>query len=281
MLRVDLDPGLPGGRWACVRGLNGHDEQALAAGVGALAATELLDRLLIAQPGTTIQPGDAWRLAVCDRDRLLAALYVLHFGDRIESHIRCTGCGEGIELSFSLADLVASLTSEREHAGLRGPDELGYFDLELAGAPRFRLPTSADQRAVIGLGAEQARLAMLRRCLADDESGASKTTSDLDPATLECIEQAMAAAGPILDHPLAITCHACARAQTVRFDIQSFLLRALEHERRYLLREIHYLARGYGWSLTEILGLTRADRRRFVELIAAERSANQPRRSGP
>lgn len=279
MLRVDLDPGLPGGRWACVRGLTGHDEQALATGVGALAATELLDRLLVAQPGTTIQTGDAWRLAICDRDRLLAALYVLHFGDHIESHVRCTACSEGIEVSFSLAGLVASLTGQRDLGELTGPDEHGYF--RLADAPRFRLPTSGDQRAVIGLAPEQARLALLRRCLADDESGASKTLGDHDPAALERIEQAMASAGPILDHPLDIACHACGAGQTLRFDIETFLLRALEHERRYLIREIHYLARGYGWSLSEILGLTRDDRRRFVELIAAERRVGQPRRTGP
>lgn len=279
MLRVDLDPGLPGGRWACVRGLTGHDEQALAAGVGALAATELLDRLLVAQPGTSVQTGDAWRLAICDRDRLLAAVYALHFGDRIESHVRCTACTTGIEIGFSLAGLVASLTGQRELGELEGPDEQGWY--RLVDAPRFRLPTSADQRAVIGLAPEQARVTLLRRCVADDDSGAGKTFGDLDSTTLERIEQAMATAGPILDHPFDIACHACGADQTLRFDIETFLLRALDHERRYLIREIHYLARGYGWSLAEILGLTRDDRRRFVELIAAERRVAQPRRSGP
>jgi hypothetical protein len=278
MLRVDLDPGLPGGRWACVRGMTGHDEQALAAGVGVLAATELLDRLLVAQPGTSIQRGDAWRLAICDRDRLLAGIYALHFGDHIESHARCVACNEGIEVGFSLGAFVASLGARQQVAGLSGPDEQGWF--RLADAPRFRLPTSADQRAVIGLAPERARIELLRRCLADDESGTNKTPTDLDSATVERIEQAMASAGPILDLPFDIACHACSAPQTLRFDIETFLLRALEHERRYLVREIHYLARGYGWGLNEILDLTRDDRRRFVELIAAERRVGQPGRSG-
>ena len=106
--------------------------------------------------------------------------------------------------------------------------------------------TAATAPTVCAIVVTYNRRDMLRRCLADDESG--RTLGDLDPTTLERIEQAMAEASPILDHPLAIACHACAAEQTVRFDIQTFLLRALEHERRYLIREIHYLARGYGWS---------------------------------
>ncbi len=278
MLRVDLDPGLPGGRFACLRGLSGRDEQALAgAGVEALAATELLDRLLLARPGTSIQPGDAWRLAVGDRDRLLAALYTRHFGDRIESQVHCRACGEGIELSFSLATLQASLLGPREPSELAGPDPEGYF--ELPDAPRFRLPTSEDQRALIGLEPERARVELLQRCLATDDR-ANRTLGDLEPATLERIEAAMASLSPILDLPLRVACHVCAAEQQLRFDIQTYLLRALDHERRYLVREIHYLARAYGWSLAEILELERDDRRRFVELVAAERSTST-RRSLP
>ncbi|NJK33071.1 MAG: hypothetical protein HC927_12045, partial [Deltaproteobacteria bacterium] len=51
MLQVHLDPGIPDGRWAVVRDPCGHDEQLLDPGAGAaLAATELLDRLLVAVP---------------------------------------------------------------------------------------------------------------------------------------------------------------------------------------------------------------------------------------
>lgn len=269
MLRVDLDPGLPGGRHACLRGLTGRDEQALAgSGVGSHAAIELLDRLLVAVPGTTIGPGDAARLAIGDRDRLLAALHAQLFGDRIESRVRCSACGEGIELGFSLAALLANLG--RDTTPLQGPDPAGYF--ALPEGPRFRLPTGADQAALLECAPERARVELLLRCLAPDEAQ-HRTLGDLDPTLLARIEAAMAERCPILDLALDITCHVCAAAQQVRFDIQTYLLRALEHEQRYLVREIHYLARAYGWSLAEILELRREDRRRFVELIVAERSA--------
>src|SRR5690606_11469948 len=105
MLCVRLEPGLPGGRFACIRALHGHDEQLV--GGGAMAATELLDRLLVEVPGTSVKPGRAWELAICDRDRLLAAVYAAAFGDRIESEIPCTECDEGAEINFSLSALVA------------------------------------------------------------------------------------------------------------------------------------------------------------------------------
>ncbi len=270
MLQVHLDPGIPGGRWAVVRELCGHDEQLLGAGGGAaLVATDLLDRVLVAQPGTTVGPGRAWDLPVCDRDRLLAAIYTSVFGDRIESVVPCRACEKGSEISFSLATLVSSIVGARDAGGLAtGPDEQCHYSL--SGGLRLRLPAGADQRAVIGLPPERARVALLHRCIVADEQG--RTPSDLDPATLDRVEAAMAALAPIIEHELEFACHECGASQRAHFDIQSFLLRGLEHERRFLVREIHYIASGYGWSLAEILGLTRSDRRRYVELLLAERS---------
>src|SRR5690606_15514987 len=82
MIEVDLKPGLRGGPWARLRELRGDDELWAAQGRGAssLVAVELLDRLLVAAPGTTIAPGRARELAVGDRDRLLAAIYRHTFG---------------------------------------------------------------------------------------------------------------------------------------------------------------------------------------------------------
>ncbi|HLT35068.1 MAG TPA: hypothetical protein VK034_02260 [Enhygromyxa sp.] len=272
MLQVRLNPGLPGGRWAYIRPLRGHDEQLV--GAGATAATELLDRLLVEEPDTTVGPGRAFDLAICDRDRLLAAVYAASFGDRIESEIPCLQCDEGAEVNFSLSALVASLEVDdaaRAEVGVRhGPDHDGVYQLD--DGTRFRLPTGVDQRAVFGQPPGQARVALLRRCLlGDDRDG--RTVSDLDEQTLARVEAAMERVGPTVDHTFSVGCQECGAEREVRFDIQHFLLRALDHERRYLVREIHYLAATYGWGLEPILGLSRDDRRAFVRLIVADRGA--------
>jgi hypothetical protein len=276
MLQVQLDPGLPGGRWACIKPLRGHDEQSLSHASGAMAAVEFLDRLLVERPGTSVGPGRAWQLAISDRDRLLAAVYASCFDDRVESEVACAQCPESSEMSFSLAALVTNVTADARAAlklPVSGPDAAAVYSL--GDGTRFRLPNSEDHRTIIGLREDQRRVALLRRCILGDEDGERRTASDISSETLDRVEAAMAGVGPTLDLSLPVTCHECGAVRDVRFDIQHFLLSAFEHEARFLVREIHYVACTYGWSLSEILDLTRDDRRAFVRLIAAERAARQ------
>lgn len=277
MLLVRLDPGLPGGNWAVIRGLHGHDEQALAR-AGGLAATELLDRVLVETPGTKVGPGRAWELAVCDRDRLLAAVYTLTFNDRVETDVPCLECDKGAQVSFSLAEWSADQQPNelgRESRGIvAGPDESAIYTLD--DGIRFRLPTGRDQRDLAGLEPERARAQLLARCVVPDPE-ANCTVGDLDEQARARIEAAIEYLGPTIDDQFTVGCQACGAEREVRFDIQQYLLRALEHERRYLTREIHYLACSYGWSLTEILDLPRDERRAFVDLVAAERAARRER----
>jgi hypothetical protein len=279
MLLVRLEPGLPGGRWAAIRPLCGHDERALV-GPSGLLATELLDRVLVEMPGTTVTPGRAWELAVCDRDRLLAAVYTQTFSDRIETDVPCLECSKGAQVGFSLAEWIAGQQPDEAGRELRGivagPDESCFYTLD--DGVRFRLPTGLDQRELAGLELERARALLLGRCvLADAHSSHAHTVGDLGPETRAKIEAAIEYLGPTIDDQFTVECQECHASREVRFDIQQYLLRALEHERRYLTREIHYLACSYGWSLTEILDLPRDERRAFVELVVAERAARRER----
>lgn len=268
MLLVRLEPGLPGGRWAAIRPLCGHDERALVGAAG-LAATELLDRVLVEMPGTTVAPGRAWELAVCDRDRLLAAVYTQTFNDRVETDVPCLACNKGAQVGFSLTEWIADQQPNeagRKSRGIAaGPDEACAYTLD--DGTRFRLPTGLDQRDLAGFELERARALLLARCV----------VGDLSPESRARIEAAMEYLGPTIDERFTVECQDCGAAREVRFDIQQYLLRALEHERRYLTREIHYLACSYGWSLTEILDLPRDERRTFVELVVAERAARRER----
>jgi hypothetical protein len=279
MLLVRLEPGLPGGRWAAIRPLRGHDERALAVAPG-LAATALLDRVLVELPGTTVAPGRAWELAVCDRDRLLAAVYTQTFDDRVETDVPCLECNKGAQVGFSLAEWIADQqpnAAGRTSRGIAaGPDESCFYTLD--DGTRFRLPNGLDQRDLAGLELERASALLLARCVGP-ELGAphAHTVGDLDSETFARIEAAIEYLGPTIDEQFTVECQECGAEREVRFDIQQYLLRALEHERRYLTREIHYLACSYGWSLTEILDLPRDERRALVELVVAERAARRER----
>ena len=261
MRRVQLNPGLPGGSWAVLRPLNGHDE-AFVDGVDAIAATNLVDRLIVEAPGTCVGRGRAWDLALCDRDRLLAAVYRDCFGDRIECVAACSDCGKPFDMAFSLGVLIDG-ADDASADGVHGPDEDGFFTL-VDGA-RFRLPTANDLCGAMEHSEEDAETALIERCVVDGDIA-------VDPARLEA---AMAAVGPMLVTDLDATCPNCDSKQSVQFDIQSHLLRALAQERRFLTHEIHWIARTYGWSIHDILSLPREDRRSFVSLIESDRG---PRR---
>ncbi|MCM1983259.1 hypothetical protein [Lyngbya confervoides] len=256
MLQVQLKPGVAGGQWACLRPLCGHDEAGIQ-GTGLVDATQFLDRLLLNSPGTCVGPGKIGDLAVCDCDRLFAALYTRYFGDRIESTLPCQACQESFELGFDLDSLLAQLDAPTD-SSVNGPDAAGLY--RLPDGRRFRLPTIADQHSVIGYPVDQAVATLLQRCLVEGDLG-----QDLEP-----LETAMDQVGGVLNLDIEATCPHCDRRQTVQFNLQSYLLQMLIQEQRFLHREIHHIARAYGWSYQEILTLPREDRRAFVRLIQSE-----------
>jgi hypothetical protein len=258
MLQIVLRPGLQGGRWAYLRPLCGHDE-AFTHGTGSVESAAFLDRLLVEAPGTTVGPGKAKDLAVCDCDRLFAAIYLQYFGERIEGTSLCQDCNEPFESSFSLRDLMTSL-EDGAVAKATGPDEKGIYTLP--DGRRFRLPTADDLYSVIGLGAEKAAAALLERCMVEGDPMKSP----------EVIQTAMDEVGAVLDLDLEVTCPKCGALHSVRFDIQTYLLRALAYERRFLNHEVHRIAMAYGWGHAEILSLTREDRRAFIRLIEADQA---------
>jgi hypothetical protein len=261
MIQIALRPGLQGGRWARLRSLCGHDE-AFIDGAGSIDSVEFLGRLLVDTPGTTVGPRRAKELAVSDCDRLFAAIYLKYFGEQIEGSALCQNCNEPFESSFSLRDLMASM-EDAVAATATGPDEGGIYTLP--DGRRFRLPTAYDHNSVTGLGTEKATAALLERCVLEGDPMESP----------EIIQTAMEEVGPVLDLDLEAICPNCGALQSVWFDVQKYLSRALADEKPFLNHEVHLIAMAYGWSHEEILSLTREDRRGFVRLIEADQAGRR------
>jgi hypothetical protein len=253
MLRVELRLGHQGRHWANLRPLTGEDEIALDPGDPG-AGNNLLSRLLVAAPGATVGPEGLSELTVADRDWLLAAIYHKEFGDDIDGVAACTHCGERYEFSFSLNALIAH-QKEDGVPSVDGPDAEGFYS-----APnglRFRLPTVRDVEGIAGLPAEEAVSALLDGCLAEPAGAADR----------EALQAALERLAPILNLDIESVCPHCAAAQSVAFDLESYLLQVLAQERRFLTHEIHRLAISYGWGLRDILSMTREDRRSLVRHV--------------
>jgi len=245
---------MPGGPWVALREIEGLDEAAVG-GNDAAAAILLLDRLFVPGPGARIPEDGAIGLAVSDRDRLLAHVYTRVYGARVESTVHCRRCHQPYDLDFSLDEVQEAHEQEARDASVLREDD-GTF--VAPGAGRFRLPTGLDERAVRGLSPANAATALIERCVIERASG-----QDGDDA----LQLAMEVVGPMLDLTLPAACPECGANQSVRFDIQSYLLNTLLQERPRLVRDVHLLATIYGWSRADILSLPRTERRAYTALI--------------
>jgi hypothetical protein len=255
VFEVVLDLGGRAARVALLRELSGSDELGSVRG-GAVAASELLESLIVEAPGPMLRREELWALSLGQRDRLLAAVHAHHFGDRIESVVDCGSCRKAFAVDFSLSALVSATLGAPPSAV---PDERGL--LTLGDGMRFRLPSAEDERAVLALPPGEAALELLRRCAPDGMAQAES----------EALQALVAQAGPVLDLELPARCALCQKEQSIHFDIVSFFFASLRNERPLLLREIHRLAMAYQWSQEAILRLPRSQRRAYVALVEAER----------
>jgi hypothetical protein len=215
---------------------------------------DFVDALAVPSDAGCVRAGQVRDLAVCDLDAIAATLQCSYYGNRVESFLACPRCGRGFDLSFDLTALLNS-RAERGDPTIGGPDQNGVFSLR--DGRRFRLPTGVDQLAVSNLEPTDAARELRSRCVLQGDF-------EDDP---DVLETAMEAAGPLLSRELLAPCPHCRMLQATQFQIQRYFLTALASERRFLNHEIHYLARGYGWSRAEILEMTREDRRLHVQLV--------------
>lgn len=231
---------------ARLRELTGEDERRVG-GANTEDGLRLIEALLV-------EPLVAEDLVAADRDQILAVIYRETFGDRIESTVRCAGCGNAFDLHFSLTELNAAATRP-SGSNVAATDE-GVF--QAPAGWRFRLPTGRDERDAGRLSETEAVTFLLRRCLDQNHVEAVELEAVLDEIA------------PLLELDLQARCPECEHVRLFEFDIQTYLLRSLLNERPRLATDIHCLAREYGWSLNEILSLTRSERRRMVQLIENE-----------
>ena len=213
-------------------------------------------RLLAAGwPGT---PSELWlRGTVGDRDARLLSLREELFGHQLEVVARCPSCGESLEVELRTDDVRAP-----------APPGGRLLCVEAGGCRvEGHLPTSADLIEVGGLAPEEARAALLSRCIEVAQRGGGDVDAAALPADVtQALARAMAEADPQADMNLSLSCPACQHRWSMPFDILSYLWDEVEDWARRLLREVHALASAYGWSERDILGMSARRRRLYLEL---------------
>ena len=222
-------------------------------GQGASSVARALLLLAAAEP--TASADDLAGLSIGARDARLLRLRARLFGTTLECVASCPACNELLELNLSTQELLRAHTR----------DVHGSQSVDVDGVPvRYRLPNSTDLLALAGVAdGGAARAMLLERCIEQAHD------SPLSSTITESVVAEMAATDPLADLELDLNCPSCAARWLAPFDVVGFLWHEVDSWAQRALREVHTLARAYGWGELEILALSPARRRAYLDLVAA------------
>lgn len=201
-------------------------------------------------------------LSVGRRDARLLELYELLFGPSIDAFAECPVCAERLEYGMTVADLQGA------------PLDPGDTDLTLCSGSfqlRLRLPNSADLDAAGRLqDVATAQRFLMQSCILEASRNDTPVAVEEVPDSLAGeMEDLLTQADPQTELLIALSCANCGHAWQVLFDVERFLWVKISALAKRLLREVHTLARAYGWTETEILSLSAARRQAYLELATA------------
>lgn len=229
-----------------------------------------MDRALVmlaaAWPEMTLD--ELAELSIGRRDARLLAIREATFGPSLESFAECPVCGERLVFTMTTGEIR---TPEGEGSSSEIEMRSGEHTL------RFRLPNSRDLAALAAAAdpGPGGRL-LVERCLLEasrdgspvaGSDGSPVAGSDLPEEAVASLAGRMAECDPQAEVLINMECLACGHRWQMLFDIAAFLWTEIAVAAKRLLREVHILARAYGWREADILSLSAARRQFYIEMV--------------
>ncbi len=207
-------------------------------------------------------PRELASLSIGRRDARLLDVYELLFGPAIDAFAECPACGQRLEYSLTASDLKGAPVDADAHDLMLQSDG---WRLHL------RLPNSLDLEAAGRVGdVPAAQRLLLERCIVEaSRDGAMVSLKTVPDSLAGEIEKTLAQADPLTELLLSLGCANCRHAWQVLFDVERFLWVKISALAKRLLREVHALARAYGWTQAEVLSLSARRRQAYLELAGA------------
>ncbi len=227
------------------------------AGGGDDAAGRAVTLLARAVPDESVDT--VWRLPLGARNDRLMALRERLFGARLEAYAECPHCGEPLEFAL-------------DAEAFRPPADEGAAEVafDVDGVTlRVRLLDSRDVRAASTCAdVSEARALLVERCVLEAWRGDEVMAAGaLPPEIVAHLAERLEAGDPRAETRLDLVCPACKGQWEIALDIASFLYAEVDAQARRLLREVHAIARGYGWREADILAMSARRRRDYLELL--------------
>ncbi len=201
---------------------------------------------------------DLVQLCIGQRNRYLLNVREQTFGNKLNGVAVCSHCQK--ELEF-----IADVDEIRSQAG----DGRSTYSFSVEGYDiRFRLVNSSDlAKAANVQNASEARQILLNRCVLNVMyNEANISIQDLPERLESAVSDEMARRDPQALMVIDVDCPECGRGLAIAFDIVPFLWREINALAKRLLREVHILARYYGWPEADILSMSATRRHFYLEM---------------
>lgn len=217
------------------------------------------ERALLLAEQAGVERGRATELAIGARDCVVAEQRVATYGAIAPAYVVCPACREGLEFRVDF-ERVCGLG--RELLGRSGPFTIEHESFRV----EFRLPSTADLLAIT-TDAEHGRAVLIERIvLVAERHGDRVSPASLPESVIAALEAEIERLDPVSDIRFGQNCPSCQHRFVAPFDVARFCWHELDVDARRLLQEVDVLARIYGWSEAEILGLSRARRSTYLEI---------------
>lgn len=199
-------------------------------------------------------------LTIGERDRRLIDLRRAMFGPLIEAVERCPSCEARLEITFDLSTLLAEEPNDSSE-----PLSLDIDGYHMT----LRAPTSQDLLIATAPGStESSYNRLLERCVIDVAHETLHTSAGALPEHIRgAVAQAIATHDALAVVTLNALCEECDESWETAFDIVEFLWDELAALARRTLRDVHILARGYGWTEQAILSLPHRRRAHYLGMV--------------
>lgn len=202
-------------------------------------------------------------MTIGERDAGLMQFREWIFGPRLINVSRCPYCSALMEWESDIKDLMLQ---EGNPGKL---PKIMHFEKEGLKVD-FRLPNSFDIMEASSdplINAEPSKF--ISKCILNvRKDGKDMDSQALPPEILTMMEQKMSDEDPMADIKMILNCPECKKQWEAPFDILSYLWMEIDNWAKRLLQEVTTMARAFGWSEKEILGLSHQRRRMYLEMIS-------------
>lgn len=199
-------------------------------------------------------------LSIGQRDLRLLLLREKTLGPSLQSVAECPNCRERLEFSMNVRDICVDRVSDEPRELTLSAD--GY---EL----RFRAINSLDQMAIASCGdLQDARIKLAERCVLEARYNEEIVyCHELPDDIVTMLAEEISKRDPQAELLLDLSCGVCKHKWQVFFDVATYFVDELRSTVVRLLREVHYIAAAYGWSERDILGMSEAKRKFYMEMV--------------